>query len=92
MKCVATVFDVVAFVLGMGAAWFWLKASLVTVDDPYPPNGVVPNQEPGDYVIPMLNASRENARWNKVAALLAGLSVICGVIGNLASHWPLWPR
>jgi len=87
MKCAATIFDLAAFARGISAAWFWPKASVVKVKDPYPPGGVIPNQQPDDHLIPMLTASNESARLNRIAALLTGLSVISGVAGNLASRW-----
>jgi hypothetical protein len=91
MKCVAIGLDVVAFILGMAAAWFWLKSSLVIVRDPFPQDGISRATTTGDFVFPTITAFSEAGRLNKIAAALTAASVLFGTLGNLASAWPLWP-
>ena len=85
MKTTAIVLDVIAFLFGVVAAWFWWKASRVTVSDPYPQDGASRGTEMGDFVMPTIRAFEQNARWNKIAAILTGISVLFGALGNLAS-------
>ena len=91
MKCVTTIFALLAFVLGMAAAWYWFKASRVEVEDPYPQDGVSRNVEEADFVLPTIEALSKSARLNKIAAILTGLAVISGTLGNLVGDWQLSP-
>jgi hypothetical protein len=93
MKCPATGLDVAAFLAGTIAAWFWLKASLVKIPDPFPQDkiGTWRPTETSDFVFPIMEAFRKNAQFNKVAALLTGLAVLFETLGSLAGEWPLWP-
>jgi hypothetical protein len=89
MKCVGISLDIAAFILGVLAAWFWLKAARVEVKDPYPADNLSYRVKTSDFVFPTMRAFQENARLNKIAALLTGLAVLIGTLGNLATQWPL---
>jgi len=89
MKCIAIGLDVAAFVLGVAAAWFWFKASQVTVPDSCPQDGIPRETKIEDFVLPTIKAFADVGWWNKVAALLTALTVLIGGLGNLAALWPL---
>lgn len=82
MKYISLGLAVVSLLAGLVSAWYWLQSSKVKID----PCWIV---EPGEFeasqmgwTVALLTASLEAAKLNKVAAILAGVSIAAGSLAS----------
>ena len=91
MKCGSIILSVLAFVVGLAAAWYWFRASQVKpmwFDAVSSEPEMLASAAAGNVASQFLAAS-EAARLNKLAAILTAIAVFLGTLGNLAGAWPL---
>ena len=87
MKAIEIVFALLAFVSGMLAAWFWLRASRVRTDPGWGENGLV---EPGihsvahdTWIVAIMQSVAESGRLNAIAARWTALTAILTALAAL---------
>lgn len=89
MKIAEIAIAILAFVTGLVAAWYWYRASKITADPGWGPNGLA---EPGvhsaaqdAWIAAMLQSASESARLNKIAALWTAVTVALTGISSIAA-------
>lgn len=89
MKIAEITLAILAFVTGLVAAGYWYRASKVTADPGWDPNGLA---EPGvhsaaqdAWIAAMLQSASESARLNKIAALWTAVSIFLTAISAIAA-------
>ncbi len=87
MKIAEIAIAVLAFVTGLVAAWYWYRASKITADPGWGPNGLA---EPGihpaaqdAWIVAMLRSASESARLNKIAAFWTAAAVALNALAAL---------
>lgn len=89
MKIVEITLAILALVTGLVAAWYWYRASKITADPGWGPNGLA---EPGvqsaardAWIAAMLQSVSESARLNRIAALWTAVTVALAGISSVAA-------
>jgi len=89
MKVAEIAIAILAFVTGLVAARYWYRASKITADPGWGPNGLA---EPGvhsaaqdAWITAMLKSASESARLNKIAALWTAMAVALTGISSIAA-------
>lgn len=89
MKVAEIAIAILAFATGLVAAWYWYRASKITADPGWGPNGLA---EPGvhsaaqdAWIVAMLQSASESARLNKIAALWTAVTVALTGISSIAA-------
>jgi hypothetical protein len=89
MKAIEIVFALLAFVSGMLAAWFWLRASRVRTDPGWSKNGLI---EPGihsmtqdAWIVAIMQSAAESGRLNAIAARWTALTAILTALTTLVA-------
>ena len=68
------VLDPATAIFAVGAAWFWFRSASVRLPAPGTYWDKVPETDP------WLIATRRSARFNRIAASLAGMSALCSAL------------
>jgi len=91
MKVAEIAIAILAFVTGLVAAWYWYRASKITADPGWGPNGLA---EPGvhsaaqdAWIAAMLQSASESARLNKIAALWTAVTVALTSISAIVASF-----
>jgi len=90
MKIVEIAIAILAAVTGMVAAGYWYRASRITADPGWGPNGLarpgIHSAEQDGWIVAMLQSASESAHLNKIAALWTAVTVaLTGISAIVAS-------
>jgi hypothetical protein len=89
VKAASFVLAIFGFAAGMVAAWYWLRSTRVQATPPWAQFGGIerPGGDPEGWIVGLLQAAKESAALNKVAAIWTAASVIFNSLAALAGAW-----
>jgi hypothetical protein len=83
MKCVDVALAIASLIIGLVAAWYWYKASIIKTEPGEAVNSGAISVQDRAWIVALMDASNKAARLNKIASILTALSVVIGAASSV---------